>query len=103
MKRYFRVAKDVGDLTRIIIAVLEHEHKKSLPILGSFCQSRLLGAERSAARFASRTGGSTSSMTMCSSAIPSICFACSILPMPRRSCLHPHAVKIAAKNVASDR
>ena len=34
MKRYFSTAKDVGDLTRIIIAMLEHEHKKSFPMLG---------------------------------------------------------------------
>lgn len=33
MKHYFLVAKDVGDLTRILCAALEAEHKKSTPPL----------------------------------------------------------------------
>ncbi|BBK34807.1 UTP--GlnB (protein PII) uridylyltransferase GlnD [Stella humosa] len=33
MKHYFLVAKDVGDLTRILCAALEAEHKKSAPPL----------------------------------------------------------------------
>jgi len=37
MKHYFLVAKDVGDLTRVICAVLEHQHtKKPLITLPSF-------------------------------------------------------------------
>ena len=37
MKHYFLVAKDVGDLTRVICAVLEHQHtKRSLISLPSF-------------------------------------------------------------------
>ncbi len=34
MKRYFLAAKQVGDLTRIFCSALEHEHKKSPPLLG---------------------------------------------------------------------
>lgn len=33
MKHYFLVAKDVGDLTRILCAALEAEHKKAAPPL----------------------------------------------------------------------
>ena len=36
MKRYFLVAKDVGDLTRYILAALETRHKKSFPSIGDF-------------------------------------------------------------------
>ncbi len=35
MKRYFIAAKEVGDLTRIFCAALEHQHKKSQPRLNT--------------------------------------------------------------------
>jgi [protein-PII] uridylyltransferase len=34
MKRYFLVAKDVGDLTRIFCASLEFNHAKDMDIVG---------------------------------------------------------------------
>jgi len=36
MKRYFHVAKDVGDLTRVMVQVLEEQQKKSWPDIGRF-------------------------------------------------------------------
>jgi len=38
MKHYFLVAKDVGDLTRILCAVLEEQEKKKKPGIGRFMQ-----------------------------------------------------------------
>jgi len=38
MKHYFLVAKDVGDLTRILCAVLEDQEKKKKPGIGRFMQ-----------------------------------------------------------------
>ncbi len=44
MKHYFLIAKDVGDLTRILCAALEEEHIKSAPSLSRFLKS--LGGRR---------------------------------------------------------
>ncbi len=38
MKHYFLVAKDVGDLTRILCAALEVDHLKQTPVLSRFMQ-----------------------------------------------------------------
>src|SRR3546814_15873476 len=38
MKHYFLVAKDVGDLTRILCAVLEDQERKKKPGIGRFMQ-----------------------------------------------------------------
>lgn len=46
MKRYFLVAKDVGDLTRIFCAALEEQHKKRPPRLGRLLPRFSLGRWR---------------------------------------------------------
>ncbi len=46
MQRYFRHAKDVGDLTRFFCAALEADQKKARPMLGALMRALSLGAAR---------------------------------------------------------
>ncbi|MEM7546955.1 MAG: [protein-PII] uridylyltransferase [Pseudomonadota bacterium] len=46
MQRYFRHAKDVGDLTRFFCAALEADQKKSRPVLGPILRALSFGATR---------------------------------------------------------
>ena len=46
MRAYFLVAKDVGDLTRIFIAALEEQHKKTRPSLRTILPGFLSRAAR---------------------------------------------------------
>ena len=48
MKHYFLVAKDVGDLTRIVCANLEEQEAKPQPMLGRFIAKLRPGARRKA-------------------------------------------------------
>lgn len=43
MKLYYRAAKDVGDLTRILCAAIEAQGRKSLPVLGGLGSRARLG------------------------------------------------------------
>ena len=66
MKHYFLIAKDVGDLTRILCAALEEQHAKPAPgIAGSaiWCATCAAGPRRSPAR-------STSTSTTTASTFP---------------------------------
>ncbi len=57
MQRYFRAAKDVGDLTRWFCAALEHAQKKSRPGLGALARAFGFGAATALADgFAIRDG-----------------------------------------------
>jgi [protein-PII] uridylyltransferase len=49
MQRYFRHAKDVGDLTRFFCAALEADQKKQRPVLGALMRALSLGATRTEA------------------------------------------------------
>ena len=65
MKHYFLVAKEVGELTRIVCSALEMKQLKSLPSLGTLLVAvRLAAAAPSSAApptSASRTAASTPS------------------------------------------
>ncbi|MEM9726860.1 MAG: [protein-PII] uridylyltransferase, partial [Pseudomonadota bacterium] len=50
MKRYFLAAKAVGDLTAIFCAALEHEHKKTPPLLGGLMRLLANGGDQARAR-----------------------------------------------------
>ena len=72
MKAYFRVAKDVGDLTAIVCAELEARQAKKLPVLNRVFDGSGASA---AARSRSTISSSTTIASMCwtrmrSSAIP---------------------------------
>jgi [protein-PII] uridylyltransferase len=98
MKQYFRVAKDVGDLTRIILAVLEHEHKKSFPSIG-----RLFGLDalRSTVEGAFRIDGNRIDIVdeQVFERDPVNLLRLFHLADTQDRMLHPHAVKIAAGSV----
>ena len=71
MKHYFLVAKDVGDLTRIVCAELEDREAKNVPRLNRLLRGFTRAARRSSrarTTSSSSTGASTSPTTTCSSA-----------------------------------
>ena len=96
MKRYFSTAKDVGDLTRIIIAVLEHEHKKSLPLLGFLNPDSWRGTIGGAFRI--QDGRLDIVDDTVFERDPVNLLRLFHISDAEEKLLHPHAVKIAAKN-----
>ncbi|HXZ67571.1 MAG TPA: [protein-PII] uridylyltransferase, partial [Alphaproteobacteria bacterium] len=96
MKRYFSTAKDVGDLTRIIIAVLEHEHKKSFPMLGLLSFDTWRGTIGGAFRI--QDGRLDIVDDDVFSHDPVNLLRLFQISDAENRLLHPHAVKVAAKN-----
>lgn len=96
MKRYFSTAKDVGDLTRIIIAVLEHEQKKSLPLLGFFNPDSWRGTISGAFRIQDGRIDIVDDDVFVRD--PVNLLRLFHIADAEEKLLHPHAVKIAAKN-----
>jgi [protein-PII] uridylyltransferase len=98
MKRYFTTAKDVGDLTRIILAVLEHEHKKAFP---SFGQIISLDAFRGpiAGGFRVQDGRIDIADDDIFKRDPVNLIRMFHIADAEKRLLHPHAVKIAAKSI----
>ena len=104
MKHYFLVAKDVGDLTRILCSALEMQQLKSIARAVALCSAaELAHAPPDRARrpiFASTTAGSMLPTRTCSSATRSTSSAFS--PWPQETGLasasrrHPPAAPIAA-------
>ncbi len=75
MKHYFLVAKDIGDLTRIVCAELEDREAKNAPRLNRLLRGITLAAEEAQGLSGLRrraTAASTSPTRRCSSATRSI-------------------------------
>lgn len=100
MKHYFLVAKEVGDLTRILAAALEMRHVKQTPVLSRFIRPlrrRLNRALKEAPDFVIQGGRLTVAHDGVFDADPVNLIRMFALADKHNALLHPDAVRIARR------